>query len=496
MAEEVVMVVQENAKDAHKGDRCKMEFDIADIDNIINDYILKQTKMFYEKDIVKHFLSKFDINEDELKSEVSFILKNNPLLFENEGSFLRRNQFFKDAKFAITPTKEEIEKGILFVGGRFATFCNQDVFTTDISLVNIENNENVSYRNICIPIENAAYYYSLLGSEEMLENFIAESQINATIIADGNPNKEITLAVLDFEKFYNSSNFTLGDSLIVTVDDWFNGKYSFDIAPKNIINKNQKKWMSILDKSLNQVFDRFDRYIEVPEQLSYAFFISDKWIKKNPVVSLEYYINNSDEIEMTFSDNRTILWRKGNTNNEDNIPEDISISQGETKSLDDILKDIKSPLNTAEIEAYMRDTLFQNQKYFDEFYERCFLKNKLNFIDDAQSATCMNFLEDMWESIIETYDPNADIDKGTIRTRILEIFDDRLDAMALLQDNESSLKSFSQDKIQELSEITLKLSSFLQMLNTHERFQEDQSVEDILALLDDISDKQELLFND
>ena len=481
-----------------------MEDSLERIDDAIENFIYEATDKFTMNEVVEYLQKTFKSDDKGLVKEVGSILKYSDMVFINDDeSFTPKALFFNKGKFIITPTKYEIQRGVLFSGHRFSIFSSEDIFPTDIKLTSCDDNVDAGVKNICTTIENAAYYYSLLGSEEMIHYFIAESQINAGIISDGDPKKEITLTVFDFSDFYVKYGFEVGDSLVIEIVDWDTGEFKYDFVPKeDIANfEQQKEWIQSLEAGMKKVIKAHGFYIDIPEQISLGFYNAPTKILDTPLIGIEDFIEKSEDIEIIFVGERTVLAEQESLldSDDDNAtapPSDLSISSGEIESIDSIIKELKLPMSSIEIEGFMREEIFNGRNEFSGFFDNCFAIAKPNFVDDAQNAIFMNYLEEMWEELLDTYNPIVDEEKQRARVAILNAFDEKVQWLHDLNNSEISLDKIPKDMLKKLTAISEKLTQFLKLLNTDDRFSSDEDAEEIIDAVEAMADNQGYLISE
>jgi len=478
-----------------------MESKIDEIDDLIDNYILEATGHFSKEDVVEYIKNNLKTEEKGLLKEVKSSLEYNEMIFINEDeTYYPKALYFNKGQFIVEPTKYEIQRGLLFSGHRFALFSDKDIFPTDMKLVDAEDDKCAVTKNICTTIEHAAYYYSLLGSEDMINYFIAESQINAGIISDGDPTKEITLTVFDFKEFYKKYTFEEGDAIIFEILDWDTGEFSFNFIPKVDISDmaKQKEWINSMEFGMSKVIDKFGYYINIPEQIELGLYNAQSKLLDNPYMSMESFIEKSEDVEIIIIGERTVLAMVDSINSDENLdtPRVFSISEGKDESLDDILKEIKHPMSSIEIEGFMREEIFHARKEFNDFYENCFAIAKPNFIDDGKNMVFMNFLEDMWENLLETYNPIKDEDKQRARVAILNATNEKIQWLHDLNENKIPYDKIPQDKFNKISLMTQKLGQFLKLLNNEEQFSSDEDAENIIDAVETMADNQSFLISE
>ena len=82
------------------------------------------------------------------------------------------------------------------------------------------------------------------------------------------------------------------------------------------------------------------------------------------------------------------------------IPRHFSLSKGRMDSLEGILDDIHSPVPYVEIYGILLDFLANGGEDFKAFYEILSGEMGTQFVDEAQEAAFLNFLEEVWEDAV------------------------------------------------------------------------------------------------
>ncbi len=473
-----------------------MAYNFQALEKAVNDFALNAEKEFNIDEAIVAVDSVCDIDKDDeqTRKEVKALLKMCPTLFLSENeSYFPKNGYFKKVEFCAVPSRFEIKEGILFPGHRFAPFCEENIFQSEVVLIDASTGKPVKMREISCEFRDAGQYHTLLGSEQMMDFFIADHPGNSKVVSCGNYSGTITLAVADMKKFYKSSSFSEGDALLFVVEDWRTGKFSFERISAEKRGKDAKiDWIRRLEDALEKVFDEHSNYIEIPDQLANAFW-NDRSLLSSPAGSIDEFISLADKVQITVIGSQTVLTGVKEFESDDvEAPQDVMISESATDSLEEILKDIGSPLKPIEIESFMLDELYNAGESFDAFFERCFdSASGLAFADDAQEAAFMNFLEDLWEMRLERYNRFGDDRKGIVRAAILGVISERVNWLNDLKDRTVDVKSVSKDKMKSLAEGALRLCTLLEMLNSENYDIADEEMDDIEEAIEKISELQD-----
>lgn len=474
-----------------------MGFAYAEIDNTVNKFISCTDRQFGLKEVVAAVDPGGSVAGDEAAAfaeRVERSLESHDELFFDltNDIYVPKRVFFKDARFYIVPSEFEIENGILFPGHRLAPFCSPDVFPSEAEIFE-KDGDDVENSEISLNVEDAVGFHFLLGSEQIFDFFIADSPDNNSLFQNDKLAGKVTLTVFDMKAFYRRTGFKYGDVLIFTVEDWNDGVFAFEFLAAADRPDSAGQWIDDLSDALEQVIEEFDNYLEIPEQLAWAFF-KDRRLLENPGASLDEFIKRSDTIKMSYSGGHTVLSCgpvEQDENSDVDIPDEVSISQGTTESLEHILKEIGCPLRTVEIESFIYDQCYRRESDFDAFFRRCFGNEKLSFADDAQEMVFLNFIEDIWEKVTSSYNRHADEIKAPVRERIIELIEKRTEWLDYLKELDIDVAKLPQDVMQQIAEASLHLAGMLSMLNSESHVLQETEAEDIMEAVENIGELQD-----
>lgn len=479
-----------------------MSYNFNAVADIVDKFALNAGDSFKLEDVFLEVTSSVKAESGDntaLSRDIESILDESEILFKDgkKNLYIPRAHFFKKAEFLVSPTEFEIKSGILFPGHRFSPFKAEFVFPSQIKITEKKSRKALGRRDFECSVEEAAFAHYFMGIDDMNAFFIADNQKNYERLRNSayNLSTKIELSVFELSDFYRENDFREGDALVFTVSDWFGGKYTLaDLKAAERKSKDSIRWMKSLETALEMVFDQFADYIEIHEQFARAFFIGDKFLLEEPVLSLDEFCRKSENVNIAVSEGRPFLVNADSELfSDDEIPQDVMISKGNTQSLEEMLTEIACPLSVIEIESCIYNELFEGVENFESFYEHCFGDLNLDFVDDAQRAVFQNFIEDAWESISEDYNRFSDEEKGRVRSRIMEIVYRKKDWLSSLKQLSFDVSAIPEDKMKALAGISVHLASFLRLLNSSEKFSSEDEIENTSELIEHLSEMQEKL---
>ena len=418
-------------------------------------------------------------------SRLERILDGDDRFFSLDGSFIRREAFFAGAKFLITPDSWEICEKMLIPGHRFIPFTHRDLFPSEAEL--FWNGKAVPKREITAPLGKLFHYHTLLGSENVFDYLVAESQANEHLMHSINASSQVTLTVFDLAGIID--DFTCGDALLAEITDYDAGTINISVIDgAERQNSAKTAWVNAMDEAVEKVVERFEEYLDIPDQLAWAAFYAGSQVC-TPGASIDEFITSSRKVEIKADGDHAVLSListalPAEQDGESQENDVFTLSKG---SLDPskMFKELGSILSTVEIESFILDCCYARETDFDDFFRRIFGEVTPEYADDAQKATLLNYLEEEFEESFSTYNRADDEPKAEIRSMILEAVSDRMEFMRNISKNEE----LPDEKImQEIAGIAHQLEHILEALNSP-RFTPDQ------AELDSLADRAEELID-
>ncbi len=459
------------------------------LESRLDAWIQKQTE-FTLTEAVEFLLPFEGENEtpERVARDVNTMIFTDGLAFSTEQEpekFYPCQAFFAGKKFAVSRFEHEKKLGVLIPGGRFAPFCHHAVLPSEMTLIGPDG-KKLPKKKIKMSIEDAAAYYNLLGSEEMFHFFEAEHIDNVATLKVADVNAELKLEVYDVSHLDNAT------TLSVTVKDWSEGV--FEIAPTQTTAINDvPAWLQPFEKALYKVFERYSYYIEIPEQIRQALFNTPTVLSGDEPFELDRFLATSDSIEIILIGSRTLLWRNDENPPEvqdpNQLPEGMALTQSNVDSLPDILAELKCPLTPVEIEATMRDELYQGRSDFNMAFERLFRTWDLEFTDSTQETYFMNYLEALWEDVNDGYDRIEDQQNGRVRHFALAINKERLKWLSRISQSGHIPDEHQQKILQAITERSNLIMRLLETTNLREEFADPTEADAVLESLTALADQ-------
>ena len=449
----------------------------AKIKKALKSFIDNAVKPFTAEHAADEIASSLNLDAKAIVPEIEELLAEDESLLETtaEGElreiYISRRKFYGNAEFCISPTQDEIDRGILFPGHRFCPFLNHELPPFKAVLKPEDSESELKLKVFKeFKIKDLELYHSLLGKELMISYFILNDKTNADAFDSKKENDtKLKMKVFDMKDFYRKHSFKLGDALLVGIENYDEGVFRFSILPgseKQTHFTDIQVWIARMEDALMNVFDKFGPAIDIPSQLEQAM-IDDPNLLESVFISFGEFIKITQKICVKpFGLRSTVLWR-----NEENpadslgLNPEFTISTGSVESLEKILVETGAGLTPHVIEAFMRDELYHGRKSLEAVSERCFSGRELMFSDDAQHIAFDNFMDELWEEVIEDYDRPTDEVHGKLRAKGLSLLEEQMAFMLSLDKMKLEPEQIPKEEMLAFSDISDVLGQLLDILN-------------------------------
>ncbi len=442
-------------------------------------------------------------NDEDLLRRIEHLINADTDFFhDDEWNCELKAHYFSRISFAMTPDSWEIREGVLFPGGRLTPFLSEEIFPSDA--IFLYEDEEIPKREITLPFSEAMRYSILLGQDQVINYFEADSDANDGLRYKVSPTVLVTLTVFDFRALYAELGFKPGDALIARLTDPEEGVFEITFRPRSERPEAVRgKWIIDYEKAMTQVVKNFRDYPEIPDQIAWAFYYGGEAVADGGA-SVEEFISESDKIEIRTDGDHAVLSLTGISTEEEQeekeagsgLPEGLSISSGETADFAAMLREVGSGLTPEEVDGFILDNCAARDMTFDRFFARAFPHGPLEYADEAQEAVFLNCLEERFEELSEHYDRVGDEKKAPVRSTIMELVEDKLDFLATEDHEEEHGAGHDHCKCHALEPLYGKLDSILRQLNSEAFDPGEEELDRIQAKVEELADKLEKLMDE
>ena len=511
------------------------------IEEAVNQFLksVEHAESFSAEDAVAFVTKNTALAKTERKErivrDVELILESRQDLFfkahTHNAVCWNRAPFFKGAQIKILPSKLEIKDGILLYGARFAPFCSDELFADEYRLSVKGTGKTLPVVTYTAQLGQIARTFMLLGRSVMLDCIVAESSENYEALKRASsPEKAmVSVSAFDLGAFYKENNFTEGDAIIATVEDWRNGVFSLEYRAKDELPDRAAldAFLTQFEEAVIQTCEDYGEYLEIPDQIAHAYlcaFTAGHDLRKKPCLSLDEYPSMMRDVAIRRDDADWVLvpldelataGESGNSEEEEHRREhgectcheghahssgtektgglrieDFSASAGKLDSVDGILEEVNAPLSHSEIYAMIVDDIANGQDSFDSFYEKLGDIMGVKFIDDAQEVTFRNFVEDNWEEALEHFNPVVEEAKTPLRSRLLELNEQRMECSRTLLERYQG-KEIPPHIVHRMKSFHAKILNTLRLLNADSALPEGEEYDMLELRVGDIEEEWE-----
>ena len=433
-------------------------------------------------------------DDDELMSRLEKLIDGDDNYFHTpEWECELKMHFFCRTPFAVVPDRWEISEGVLFPANRLTPFLSEDIFPSDAEL--LFDGEVLPKREITMPFGEALRYLKLVGHEQILDYLEADSYANENISDHLSPTTLVTMTVFDCRELFEELSFREGDSFILQLTDPDTGEFELNYRPAEERSGDARdKWIADYEKAMIKVIENFRDYLEIPHQIGWAYYYGGEELA-GAAASVEEFLCECDAIELRTDGDHSILALAGGEENgtgaerNEDLPDGLSISSGETSDFGLMLKEVGSSLTPEEIDGFILDNCAARDMNFDRFFSRAFPHGDLTYADEAQEAIFLNFLEERFEDLSGNYNRLMDESKAPLRSTVMELVEDRLEHL------ETGEHDHDHCHCRETGAVFAKLNVILKQLNTENFDPSEEELDQLRAKVEEYADKLEELWD-
>ena len=429
--------------------------------------------------------------------------------YDDKWSCCTRKSFFSGKSFLITPDEWEIAQGVLFPSHRFVPFVPETVFPSTVKLL-YRNGHPAAQKKLISPLGTVFHYHILLGSEQIFDFMLADDPANESLANGAGRTDSITLTVYDLQDFYREHDFAFGDALKCTVRDFSAGEIVFEyLSRHDRSEKEREKAIAALDDSAELVWDKFQDYLDIPEQLAWImYFVKSE--KNAANISWDEFIAGSEKVQLRPEGDHAVLTVAsavevpehhhdcdcGHDHGHDLLPDGLSLSEDGKADPLKLLSEAGFPLTQIEVDGFMLDAIYGRETDFAGVRSRIFGHAEFDFADEVKQAILLNYLEERFEELLENYNRVDDEPKAELRSDLVEAISERLELLSYFGSLDRELNEKETALLKALAGISTRLNEALKLLNNPAFTPDEIELERLATLVDAGLDEQEELLND
>jgi hypothetical protein len=364
-----------------------------------------------------------------LAEEIAAFIDSQNLAFRlDDESWLSRRGFFEPLRFVISPTRWELQNGILIPGHRCVPFANPALLPQELRF--FYKGKQIPFSSITGPPEELYPYYTIFG-EEYAPQYVARD----------NPNNErafkndlyedppdVSLQTLDMRNLYRELSLVPGDRFVVRTLDWKDGSFALERVEKDAWSKaDLQAWQEAAEKGFEESFKLLGPGESTEEQLAYAYWHGGERMRDLPAYALEDFLyEQTDRIEITPYGIETRFWFAGKE-----IP-DIKglLSLPFLTPVEELLNPGASFISDYIAQSYVWDAFFRRDKDISTLVRRI-IPPAVN-VSEETFKRFTDYVAELYEELSPHYSPFTDAAVGPIRQRMTELHTAVVDLTARL----------------------------------------------------------------
>lgn len=289
----------------------------------------------------------------------------------------KRDGFPAGSRLLARITPLERERNIFIVGHRLEPYRAMDTPPWGVKL-STESGEALSSRLIPISLDAAAIFFTFFGMEELFSLLVDQDSDNAkTLTSAGSAFKDAIIRVKAFDlgSLYASGSLAAGDYLEFELADRSGTRFTVrPLKAADIPPERKAAWFRGLDRGREAAMRTLERPVSPTDFIAALFAGAPRLVREEPAAALSEYYNDSGTLQIKVFGGRSFMWTSGvdipTLLFPDGHPEDADDDDDE----DDLSRSLAAlgfALNSAEIDAFVRDALWRGQGV-EEALDRCF----------------------------------------------------------------------------------------------------------------------------
>lgn len=384
------------------------------LDKAVENYIASARQAFTITDMLEQIHSQVNPKTKDLQKQVEKRLTGPSRQFFKDPDtavYTPRQIYFSGAYFCISPTAEEIQQGILFIGHRFIPFASTKVSPMQYQIQ--WQGKQIERKKIRVLWQKIQNYYGLWSDLIITQLLVMEDSDNAKIVDPGGKKKarqELEVQVLDMAEVYKACNFQPGEHFHVKIEDWQNSVFSLEhAAAYGADTPEVQKQITIFTEKLAYVQKESGVLLDIGEQLSRALFYCGKNFLASPLFHLQIFAEKNPQFELLQVGLFKSLWKRGE------IPASLFPPASDEFDLGRQL--ISFPI--AFYEASIRDLLYNGANSPQELIDGI---SVLPLENPKDNRAEIKQVKALWHKLQAQYDRSADVQVGSYRNKVLELF--------------------------------------------------------------------------
>jgi hypothetical protein len=410
---------------------------------------------------------------------------------KGDDQWVSRRGFFEPLRFVISPTRLELQNGILIPGHRCVPFANPLLLSGEYTF--FWKGSRVPWGTTEGAPEDFYPYYAVLG-EEYASQYVAQDNLENEKAYNSDPYEdppEVSVQTLDMRNIYRETAFVPGDRFVLKTRNWKSGAFELtrvekDAWPAEAIDK----WCAAAEAGFAASFERLGPGSSTEEQIAYAYWYGGRRMRELPAAALEEFLyERTDNIDTAPYGIESRFWYAGRE-----IPDrenlEGGLSRTERTAVEDILFRSGVPISEYVIQSYVRDALFRNEQDVVLIMER--LVPLPSGMSEKDKNALIDYVIRAYREFKPGYSLFADQRMGPVRQRVAELHTAVIDLVTRLRKGDIDASWLPQHTFVILSQIQGHAAAMLEDLDDIESPEDvemeamDNSLDNMIETYEDI----------
>ncbi|MDR2093984.1 MAG: plasmid pRiA4b ORF-3 family protein [Treponema sp.] len=297
----------------------------------------------------------------KLASEAAFFINIRNIAFKlGTKRWISRRGYFEGSFFVITPTRQELQNGILIPGHRCVPFANPALLPHEYQF--FWQNSKIPFTTSEGSPEDFYPYYSILG-EEYAPQYVARDNPENESAYNDDPYAEpaeVSIQTVDMRNIYRKTSFIPGDRFVVQTKDWKDGVFYIEKVGKDEWPQAElDEWFQAAEEGFKNSFTLLGPGASTDEQIAFAYWYGGERMRNVPAYSLEdFFYEKTDRIETTAYGIESRFWFSGK-----DIPDckGLMLNQmhPDMTAVENILYKNSIPISEYAVQAYVLDAFYR-----------------------------------------------------------------------------------------------------------------------------------------
>jgi hypothetical protein len=381
-------------------------------------------------DDVMSFIRLLDASRNSyLAEEIAAFIDSQNLAFRlEEESWLSRRGYFEPLRFVISPTRWELQNGVLIPGHRCVPFANPALLPQEYRF--FYKGKQIPFSSIAGPPEEFYPYYAIFG-EEYAPQYVAKDNPNNERAFTSDPYDDppdVSIRTLDMRNLYRELALVPGDRFVARTLDWKKGSFVLERVRKDKWSQAELyAWQEAAEKGFEDSFKLLGPGESTEEQIAYAYWHGGERMRDLPAYALEDFLyEQTDRIEIAPYGIETRFWFAGKE-----IP-DIKglLSLPFLTPVEELVNSGATFISDYTTQSYVWDAFFRRDKDLSALVRRIIPPTVT--VSEETLKRFADYVAELYAELSPHYSPFTDAAMGPIRQRMTELHTAVVDLTARL----------------------------------------------------------------